>query len=110
MNTYCWIHSTYSVNDKFNGTPGVDYAHPGLGEDDVHGNRQGWTHHKFYQWVVFVLVLQAGGFYLPRLLWKTAEGGVMKLLTTGLTDIDSFMNKETRREGVKLIASYYNIT
>ena len=34
----------------------------------------------------------------------------MKLLTTGLTDIDSFMNKETRREGVKLIASYYNIT
>ena len=34
----------------------------------------------------------------------------MKLLTTGLTDIDSFMNKETRREGVKLIANYYNIT
>jgi len=110
MNTYCWIHSTYSVNDKFNGTPGVDYAHPGLGEDDVRGDRQGWTHHKFYQWVVLVLILQAGGFYLPRLLWKTAEGGVMKLLTTGLTDIDSFMNKETRREGVKLIANYYNIT
>merc|ERR1712088_933183 len=70
----------------------------------------GWTHHKFYQWVVLVLILQAGAFYLPRLLWKTAEGGVMKLLTTGLTDIDSFMNKETRREGVKLIANYYNIT
>jgi len=110
MNTYCWIHSTYSVNDKFNGTQGVDYAHPGLGEDDVHGDRLGWTHHKFYQWVVLVLILQAGAFYLPRLLWKTAEGGVMKLLTTGLTDIDSFMNKETRREGVKLIANYYNIT
>merc|ERR1711953_681846 len=110
MNTYCWIHSTYSVNDKFNGTPGVDYAHPGLGEDDVHGDRLGWTHHKFYQWVIFVLILQAGGFYLPRLLWKSAEGGVMKLLTTGLTDIDSFMNKETRREGVKLIASFFNIT
>jgi len=110
MNSYCWIHSTYSVNDKFNGTQGVDYAHPGLGEDDVNEDRLGWTHHKFYQWVVFVLVLQAGGFYLPRLLWKSAEGGVMKLLTTGLTDIDSFMDKHTRREGVKLIASYYNIS
>jgi len=110
LNTYCWIHSTYSLNDKFNGTPGVDYAHPGLGEDDVHGDRLGWTHHKFYQWVIFVLVFQAGGFYLPRLLWKSAEGGVMKLLTTGLTDIDSFMNKQTRREGVKLIASFFNIT
>jgi len=110
LNTYCWIHSTYSVNDKFNGTPGVDYAHPGLGEDDVHGDRLGWTHHKFYQWVIFVLILQAGGFYLPRLLWKSAEGGVMKLLTTGLTDIDSFMDKGTRRDGVKLIASYFNLT
>ena len=45
LNTYCWIHSTYSLNDKydpplisdiamltnylrFNGTPGLDYAHP----------------------------------------------------------------------------------
>ena len=47
---------------------------------------------------------------MPRLLWKSAEGGVMKLLTTGLTDIDSFMDKGTRREGVKLIASYFNLT
>ena len=110
LNTYCWIHSTYSVNDKFNGTPGLDYAHPGLGEDDVHGDRLGWTHHKFYQWVIFAFILQAGGFYLPRLLWKSAEGGVMKLLTNGLTDIDSFMDKNTRRDGVKLIASYFNLT
>jgi len=110
MNIYCWIHSTYSINDKFNGTQGVDYPHPGLGEDDVHGERLGWTHHKYYQWVVFVLVLQAGGFYIPRLLWKTAEGGVMKLLTAGLTDIDSFMDQDSRKEGVQLIASYYNVT
>jgi len=110
MNIYCWIHSTYSINDKFNGTQGVDYPHPGLGEDDVRSERLGWTHHKYYQWVVFVLVFQAGCFYLPRLLWKTAEGGVMKLLTAGLTDIDSFMNQDNRKEGVQLIASYYNVT
>merc|ERR1712168_230328 len=63
----------------------------------------------FYQWVVFVLTLQAGMFYIPRLLWKTAEGGVMKLITSGLRDIDAFMNKGTRSDGVELIAKYYNI-
>ena len=55
-----------------------------------------------------MLTLQAGMFYLPRLLWKTAEGGVMKLITSGLTDIQAFMDKSTRQEGVELIAKYYN--
>merc|ERR1719402_195635 len=55
-----------------------------------------------------MFVLQAGMFYFPRLLWKAAEGGVMKLLTSGLTDIGSFMNKSTRRDGVELIAKYFN--
>jgi len=109
MDIYCWIHSTYSVNGKFNGTKGVDWPHPGLGEDDVGGAGGGATHHKFYQWVTFVLTLQAGMFYLPRLLWKTAEGGVMKIITSGLTDITAFMDKGARRDGVELIAKYYNV-
>jgi len=49
-------------------------------------------------------------FYLPRLLWKTAEGGIMKLITAGLTEFNAFMDKSTRQEGVELIAKYYNIT
>ena len=118
---------------RFNGTKGVDWPHPGLGEDDVGGAGGGATHHKFYQWVTFVLTLQAGMFYLPRceagpvytdicqylllsiycyvhrLLWKTAEGGVMKIITSGLTDITAFMDKGARRDGVELIAKYYNV-
>eukprot|EP00091_Calanus_sinicus_P005846 TRINITY_DN1637_c3_g1_i2.p1 TRINITY_DN1637_c3_g1~~TRINITY_DN1637_c3_g1_i2.p1 ORF type:complete len:243 (-),score=48.59 TRINITY_DN1637_c3_g1_i2:165-893(-) len=109
MDVYCWIHSTYSVNDKFEGTQGEDFPHPGLGPDDTTGEGGGYTHHKFYQWVVFVLTLQAGMFYFPRLLWKSAEGGVMKLITVGLTDITAFMDKTTRQDGVELIAKYYNI-
>jgi len=110
MDVYCWIHSTYSVNDQFVGEEGKDFPHPGLGPDDVTGDGQGYTHHKFYQWVVFVLTLQAGMFYAPRLLWKSAEGGVMKLLTVGLTDITAFMDKTTRSDGVDLIAKYYNMS
>ena len=72
MDIYCWIHSTYSVN-----TTGRLAPHPGLGEDsDQPGHA---VHHKYYQWVAFFLTLQAAMFYLPRLLWKAAEGGVMKL-------------------------------
>merc|ERR1719211_736361 len=62
---------------------------------------------RFYQWIGFMFVLQAGMFYFPRLLWKSAEGGVMKLLTNGLTEFDSFMNKSTRRDGVELVAKYF---
>jgi hypothetical protein len=47
-------------------------------------------------------------FYFPRLLWKSAEGGVMKLITAGLTNFDAFMNKDKRREGVELITKYFN--
>ena len=46
---------------------------------------------------------------LPRLLWKTAEGGVMKIITSGLTDITAFMDKGARTDGVELIAKYYNV-
>lgn len=109
MDVYCWIHSTYSVKSQFEGEKGLDFPHPGLGPDDTDEEGHGYTHHKFYQWVVFVLTLQAGMFYFPRLLWKTAENGVMKLLTCGLTDITAFMDKDTRGDGVDLIAKYYNL-
>jgi len=104
MDSYCWLHSTYSINSRYSGKLGEDHPMPGIGPDDDSGH----TYHRFYQWVGFVFVLQAGMFYLPRLLWKTAEGGTMKLLTAGLTDIASFMNKDIRRDGVELIAKYYN--
>ena len=106
LNTFCWIHSTYTIPSAFWKRIGFDVAHPGVDKTLDPDERR---YHKYYQWVVFVLTLQAGMFYLPRLLWKTAEGGVMKLITSGLTDINAFMNKHSRREGVELIAKYYNI-
>merc|ERR1712107_773007 len=122
MNSYCWLHSTYSVDSRYErgldrnidsykdlcqqGIEGQNYAMKGVGPDSK--ENAGHTYHRFYQWVGFMFVLQAGMFYFPRLLWKAAEGGVMKLLTSGLTDIGSFMNKSTRRDGVELIAKYFN--
>lgn len=75
FNSYCWIHSTYFVTGAMMGTTGVDVAAAGIApsrswsRSRSHGNR---PHHpgddryfeqelknvKYYQWVVFVLILQ----------------------------------------------------
>merc|ERR1719340_92161 len=34
----------------------------------------------------------------------------MKLITSGLTDLQAFMDKGSRRDGVELIARYFNVT
>jgi len=105
MNSYCWLHSTYSVSSRYGGELGKDHPMPGVGPDDDSGH----VYHRFYQWVGFVLILQAGMFYIPRLLWKTAEGGTLKLLTNGLVELGSFMDKGSRRDGVELISKYFNV-
>lgn len=47
--------------------------HPGIGpsrEDEE------IIRHAYYQWVPFVLFLQALMFYLPHYVWKQAEGNI----------------------------------
>ena len=56
--------------------------HPGVAPTDG----ELLTYHKYYQWVIFFFFVQAVMFYIPRLVWKHAEGGLMKKLVGGLTD------------------------
>ncbi|XP_026466610.1 innexin inx2-like [Ctenocephalides felis] len=64
FNTFCWIFSTYTITD-----------HNGITQE---------LHHKYYQWVSIVLVLQAVMFYIPRYMWKCWENGRIKALTQDL--------------------------
>merc|ERR1739844_521767 len=41
-------------------------------------------YHKYYQWVAFVLFLHAVFFYIPRYLWKSSEGGKIRMLVGDL--------------------------
>ncbi|XP_013773579.1 innexin inx2-like [Limulus polyphemus] len=71
LDTYCWIHSTFTLPNALNKKVGVEIPAPGVdkytpGEDRVY--------HMYYQWVCFVLFLQAILFYVPRYLWKSWEG------------------------------------
>ena len=55
MDTYCWIHSTFSLPKLINAEVGGEISNPGVGpvinEDEV-------VEHKYYQWVCFTLFLQ----------------------------------------------------
>ncbi|KAL0276066.1 UNVERIFIED_CONTAM: hypothetical protein PYX00_003728 [Menopon gallinae] len=82
MDTYCWIYSTFTIPNRLGGRVGKDVVQPGIaghveGEDEV-------KYHKYYQWVCFVLFFQAILFYIPRYLWKTWEGGRIKMLVCDL--------------------------
>lgn len=78
MDTYCWIHSTFTLPRRgwtdadFVGEP---YAHPGVGNEKP---GEVVTAHKYYQWVCFMLFLQAALFYLPRMLWTYLESDTMR--------------------------------
>jgi len=118
LDLYCWIHSTFSVPSRW-GKPGAEYGegnpldvgrdmpHPGIapvqpGEEVVY--------HKYYQWVVFMLFLQAAMFHLPRIIWKHTEGGLMKLLVQDLTNPLFIVNKSDRQDRVMFIKKYFKET
>lgn len=110
IQTYCWIYGTYIVKDTLEGiifhvnhffftfikhnffieeilTGLGPYADPRQGGPIQHlvsNERNGIITQKYYQWVCIVFCFQALLFYTPRYLWKTWEGGRLRLLAKDL--------------------------
>jgi hypothetical protein len=57
LNTFCWIHSTYTIPSAFWKRIGFDVAHPGVDKTLDPEERR---YHKYYQWVCFCLFFQVG--------------------------------------------------
>jgi hypothetical protein len=103
MDTYCWIYSTFTIPNRLGSIVGKDVVQPGVGnhiegEDDV-------KYHKYYQWVCFVLFFQAMLFYVPRYLWKTWEGGRIKMLVLDLNC--PVVSEECKNDRKKLLVDYF---
>uniref|UniRef100_A0A0V0GBJ4 Innexin n=1 Tax=Triatoma dimidiata TaxID=72491 RepID=A0A0V0GBJ4_TRIDM len=103
MDTYCWIYSTFTIPNRLGGTVGKDVVQPGVashveGEDEV-------KYHKYYQWVCFVLFFQAILFYIPRYLWKTWEGGRIKMLVLDLNC--PVISEDCKEDRKKLLVDYF---
>lgn len=71
------------------------------GDDDPVRN------HAYYQWVPFVLFLQAMSFYMPHLFWRTFEGGKIKLFVNGMKR--TILSKYIDSDGSVTINDKFNI-
>lgn len=105
LNTYCYIHSTFLSKQSFadvgNGKIPTHLRNPGLTEEDQK------NYYGYYQWVFIVLFLQAVSHYIPRFIWKTWEGGRIKMLVSGLTD--PVLSKDCIRENTKPLVDYFSM-
>lgn len=102
MDTYCWIYSTFTIPNRLGGRIGKDVIQPGVA-NHVQGDEV--KYHKYYQWVCFVLFFQAMLFYVPRYLWKSWEGGRIKMLVLDLNC--PVINEECKQERKKLLIDYF---
>lgn len=96
------IHSTFTLPDALDKKIGVEVPHPGI---DKYTPGEKRVYHKYYQWVCFVLFLQAVMFYIPRYLWKMWEGRRLKSLVLHLDS--PIMDKDDRDEQVNMVVDYF---
>lgn len=75
MDTYCWIHSTFTLPKRIIENDHGESAHPGVG---TQGQEEEASTHRYYQWVCFTLFFQCLLFYVPRWLWLTWEDSKLK--------------------------------
>ncbi|XP_064481472.1 innexin inx2-like [Ornithodoros turicata] len=101
LDTFCWIHSTFSVTGAWDKKVGVQIPYPGV---DTYTPGDARVYHGYYQWVCFVLFLQAVLFYAPRYLWTACEG---RKIETILLDLNSPVLGDDKREpNRKLLLDY----
>jgi len=103
MDTYCWIHSTFSIPSRVIGKNGMDNAHPGVAP---HEQGEHERYHKYYQWVCFTLFFQAILFYVPRYLWKTWEGGKLKMLVQDMNV--PIVQPDDKKNRIKVLVDYFS--
>ncbi|XP_053674606.1 innexin inx4-like [Anopheles nili] len=83
MNDFCWIMGTYISSDPNFVLESTDLVK--INAKIGHIPESERSYQKYYQWVVFILALQACLFTLPNILWKAWEGGRLQALCDGLT-------------------------
>lgn len=103
IDTYCWMYGTYIVLNKIDGEIGRDVIQPGV-TNFIENEKNEVKYYTYYQWVSFVLLFQALLFYIPYYVWKTWEGGRIKMLSTNLNL--PILDAEYRRERKSAVINY----
>lgn len=104
INTFCWVSTTYSNPDDWRKEVGTEIAYPGVGNNYHSDGPKPRVYHAYYQWVWFVLYLQALLFWVPRLFWKSIEADRIKNL---MSDLNKPMIKpEDREKSCKILSKH----
>ena len=101
--TYCWIHTTFSIENAWKKRVGEEVPYPGVDKATPDEKR---VYHAYYQWVCFVLFFQALFFYLPRYMWKNYEGGRVAQL---VKDLGAPIIDDGKRVKISLVANYLKV-
>lgn len=92
INTYCWTLVTFNIPSSYGKIVGLEVPYPGI---DNSYDPSKFKFYSYYQWIWFVLFIQATCFYAPRWLWKNWEGGLMEYLTFNLNNKVETLKIET---------------
>jgi hypothetical protein len=84
INTYCFFTTTFTVVKHVNESTFHNGVVPHIGVGPYIENADAIKRHAYYQWVPFMLFLQALMFHAPHYCWRHREGGRMKVLVQGL--------------------------
>lgn len=101
LDTFCWIHTTFSIDEAWFKKVGSEVPYPGV-DKTTEGKKK--VYHAYYQWVCFVLFFQALFFYLPRYFWKTFEGGKTRNLILGLNN--PIISDSDKKKNLDLLIDY----
>merc|ERR1719188_2712002 len=88
MDTYCWIHSTFSIPNRYEGRNevGKDVPHPNVRPEQEGDER---VYHKYYQWVCFALFFSSNCLLCSKIplesvrVWPSAHAGPGHECTNG---------------------------
>jgi len=103
MDTYCWIHSTFTIPALNDAKIGKQVPHPGIATPNLEADHE-VKYHKYYQWVTLVLYFQAICFYIPRYLWKVWEAGKVKMLVMSLNS--PILAESDKDESKNMLVNY----
>jgi len=88
IDTYCWIHGTYTKQPIAAGMMQSHEKRKHLEFGSCNPQKEDCWHHAYYQFVVMVLVLQAACFYFPWFFWQICEEDRVKSMVQGLAKKD----------------------
>lgn len=103
LNTYCYVLTTFTLPKHYSANVGEEAAQMGVGAFNPDTDEVSFK--AYYQWVPFVLFLQALMFYAPHAIFKVWEGGKIKNIIAGLNTF--ILDKKERNKKERILADYF---